>query len=197
MLVASRSKIEAKKHKILLNLKCFHRNLNKFKNATQAYKTEFNQIKQKFNASVTARVPLKFGKLLPKCGKKQYFVSDVNFRIEFSKLFEKCCEIGATPAFFNDKAELECLKQEMKNGATDFTFRVNGHAKSNRIFFTCPGFRTISDEFWARGQPDNAKNMEDCVALNLKQVVGLHDVHCLMVYRYICQVMVVYILGET
>jgi hypothetical protein len=54
--------------------------------------------------------------------------------------------------------------------------------ESTNAILPCPGYAN-----WANMQPDNAGNIENCLALNWRSVEGWNDYPCTNSYQAICE----------
>ncbi|KAF4517379.1 hypothetical protein B566_EDAN009807 [Ephemera danica] len=189
------SKEEQKMKEKLLKLKGILYNVIKFNKVTNKLKKVLKKIHITVSGNQTDKANTSFESTNP----MNYTTTKMDSQpteITQDKFFSKCCALGFRPAEIENKADIDCFKTgfdklpaNIRGNGTDDSYWVTGFDLNlNRTFTICSDYRVIPDNLWVVGEPDNARGVESCVRLDLRDKVGLADGFCMYPLRYICEI---------
>ncbi|KAF4529070.1 hypothetical protein B566_EDAN017384 [Ephemera danica] len=140
--------------------------------------------------NVTDEILTKNMQNLGKCsGKTLYYTRNVTKRS-----YHACCNFNLEPAEIQSKKELNCITQHFSKipggGADIKLYTAYWDATFTRKFESCLTRRTLPDELWSKGEPNNKLNVEYCAVLRpcaSCEYAGFDDVECTEMLPMLCQ----------
>ncbi|XP_060665853.1 accessory gland protein Acp29AB-like [Drosophila nasuta] len=119
-----------------------------------------------------------------KIGSKYYYIEESS-EVNWFEAVNKCLALGGHLASFKNKMENNAIKHKLQNDK-DYWIDINDLAKEGEYVSIATGRRATYFD-WKSGEPNNWKDIENCVELNRNGNFQMNDDTCSKNQLFICE----------